>query len=366
MEHIDVAVIGGGQSGLATAHALLRRGLQPVVLEASGQAAGSWPRYYDSLTLFSPARYSSLPGMPFPGADRDRYPHRDEVVAYLTAYADRLDADIRTGQCVTSVRRNGSAFEVVLEGGGRLTARAVVAASGTFGRPHRPALPGLEGFTGHVLHAADYRSPAPFTGGGRPVVVGAGNSAVQIAAELAATARVTLATRGPVKFAAQRILGRDLHFWTARTGLDIAPLWPAPAASAGAAGPRRRPLPRRPGRRTTRPATAVHRRRRDQAHLAGRRVGGGRRARARHRLPPRPALPHRPRRRPGRRREPSAPRGPRHQRAGAGVRRAGVAAQPLVELAARGGTGRGADRPAPGRPPRAGDEPPMLVRRVST
>ncbi|MBK3585507.1 NAD(P)/FAD-dependent oxidoreductase [Streptomyces sp. MBT57] len=223
MEHIDVAVIGGGQSGLATAHTLLRHGLRPVVLEASGSTAGSWPRYYDSLTLFSPARYSSLPGMPFPGADRDRYPHRDEVVAYLTAYADRLDAGIRTGRRVTSVRRNGSAFEVVLEGGGRLTTRAVVAASGTFGRPHRPALPGLEEFTGQVLHVADYRSPAPFTGR-RVAVVGAGNSAVQIATELASTARVTLATRGPVKFAAQHILGRDLHFWTARTGLDTAPL----------------------------------------------------------------------------------------------------------------------------------------------
>ncbi|MFJ6514077.1 flavin-containing monooxygenase [Streptomyces sp. NPDC091406] len=216
MEYIDVAVIGGGQSGLAAAHALLGRGLRPVVLEAAGRAAGAWPHYYDSLTLFSPARYSSLPGMPFPGADGDRYPHRDEVVAYLTAYADRLDADIRTAQRVTSVRRAGSAFEVVLEGGGRLRARAVIAA-------HRPALPGLAEFTGQVLHAAEYRSPVPFTGG-RLVVVGAGNSAVQIAAELAGTARVTLATRGPVQFAAQRILGRDLHFWTARTGLDIAPL----------------------------------------------------------------------------------------------------------------------------------------------
>ncbi|GHG12498.1 hypothetical protein GCM10017667_52430 [Streptomyces filamentosus] len=228
MEHIDVAVIdvaviGGGQSGLATVHALLRRGLRPVVLEASDRAAGSWPRYYDSLTLFSPARYSSLPGMPFPGADRDRYPHRDEVVAYLTAYADRLDAEIRTNCRVTAVRRAGEAFEVELEGGGRLSGRAVVAASGTFGRPHRPALPGLEGYAGQVLHAADYRSPAPFTGR-RVVVVGAGNSAVQIAAELAAAARVTLATRALVKFAAQRILGRDLHFWTARTGLDAAPL----------------------------------------------------------------------------------------------------------------------------------------------
>ncbi|MGC5411475.1 NAD(P)-binding domain-containing protein, partial [Streptomyces sp. DT225] len=121
------------------------------------------------------------------------------------------------------MRRAGSVFEVVLEGGGRLGARAVVAASGTFGRPYRPALPGLAEFTGQVLHAADYRSPTPFAGG-RLVVVGAGNSAVQIAAELAETARVTLATRGPVKFASQRILGRDLHFWTARTGLDTAPL----------------------------------------------------------------------------------------------------------------------------------------------
>ncbi|OSP40488.1 FAD-dependent oxidoreductase, partial [Streptomyces sp. 13-12-16] len=97
MERTDVAVIGGGQSGLAVAHALLRRGLRPVVLEASDRAAGSWPHYYDSLTLFSPARHSSPPGMPFPGADRDRHPHRDEVVAHLTTCADRLDAEIRTG-----------------------------------------------------------------------------------------------------------------------------------------------------------------------------------------------------------------------------------------------------------------------------
>ncbi|WP_326655134.1 flavin-containing monooxygenase [Streptomyces sp. NBC_01750] len=104
-----------------------------------------------------------------------------------------------------------------------MAARAVVAASGTFGRPHRPTLPGLEGFTGTVLHAAEYRSTAPFAGQ-RIVVVGAGNSAVQIAVELATVARVTLAGRHPVKFAPQQILGRDLHFWLRRTGLDTAPL----------------------------------------------------------------------------------------------------------------------------------------------
>ncbi|MFJ5728938.1 flavin-containing monooxygenase [Streptomyces paradoxus] len=223
MEHVEAVVIGGGQSGLAATHGLLRQGVTPVVLEASDRAAGSWPRYYESLTLFSPARYSSLPELPFPGGDPDRYPHRDEVVAYLTAYAARLDADVRTGRRVAAVRRRGEGFEVELGGGGLLATRVAVAASGTFGRPHRPRLPGLDGFTGTVLHAADYRSPGRFAGQ-RVVVVGAGNSAVQIAAELARTARVTLASRAPVKFAAQRVLGRDLHFWLTRSGLDTAPL----------------------------------------------------------------------------------------------------------------------------------------------
>ncbi|MFI1865468.1 flavin-containing monooxygenase [Streptomyces jumonjinensis] len=222
MERVDVVVIGGGQAGLASARALVRQGLEPVVLEASDRPAGSWPRYYDSLTLFSPARYSALPGVPFPG-DPDRYPHRDEVVAYLTDYAARLDADLRTGCRVRAVHGTGHGFEVETGTGDRLAARAVVAASGSFGRPHRPDLPGLDTFTGTVLHAADYRDPAAFAGQ-RVIVVGAGNSAVQIAAELATAARVTLATRGPIRYAPQRILGRDLHFWLTRTGIDRAPL----------------------------------------------------------------------------------------------------------------------------------------------
>ncbi|MFG3024827.1 flavin-containing monooxygenase [Streptomyces sp. NPDC048254] len=163
VEQVDVVVIGGGQSGLATAYALRRRGLEPVVLEASEEAAGSWPRYYDSLTLFSPAGYSSLPGLPF-GGDPDRYPHRDEVVAYLLRYASHLDAEIRTRTRVHEVRLGDGAFTVGLEGGRWLTARAVVAATGSFGSPHRPALPGLDGFTGTVLHAAGYHVPEGFAG----------------------------------------------------------------------------------------------------------------------------------------------------------------------------------------------------------
>jgi putative flavoprotein involved in K+ transport len=99
----------------------------------------------------------------------------------------------------------------------------VIAATGGFGTPHRPALPGLDGFAGDVRHAAEYRNPDAYAGL-RVVIVGGGNSAVQIAAELAGVARVSITTRSPLKFARQRPLGRDLHWWLTRSGLDTAPL----------------------------------------------------------------------------------------------------------------------------------------------
>lgn len=82
MTDVDALVIGGGQAGWATAHAFTRAGRTATVLEAGTEPVGSWPAYYDSLTLFSPARYSSLPGLAFPG-DPEHYPHRDEVIDYL-------------------------------------------------------------------------------------------------------------------------------------------------------------------------------------------------------------------------------------------------------------------------------------------
>ncbi|MFE2864880.1 flavin-containing monooxygenase [Embleya sp. NPDC059259] len=224
MESADLVIVGGGQSGLSTAHTARRLGLAPVVLEAGPEAVGSWPHYYDSLTLFSPARFSGLPGTPFTG-DPDRYPTRDEVVAYLRAYAAGLDADIRTDTRATTITRekDGGGLVVETEAGSSLHTPFVVAATGGFGRPHIPALPGLDVFDGEVLHASRYRDPKDFAGM-RVAVVGGGNSAVQIAVDLADTARVSLATRGPLKWARQRVLGKDLHWWLKRTGLDIAPL----------------------------------------------------------------------------------------------------------------------------------------------
>ncbi|WP_232661443.1 flavin-containing monooxygenase [Pseudonocardia sp. TRM90224] len=223
MSHHDAIVIGAGQSGLAAAHALRAARLSPLVLEAGPEPTGSWPHYYDSLTLFSPARYSELPGMAFPG-DPNRYPHRDEVIDYLRRYADRLDTDIQTGQRVRAVTRVAGLFTVDTDEQ-RFTAPIVIAATGGFGNPYRPTLPGLDQFTGHVLHVSQYRNPDRYADQ-RVVVVGAGNSAAQVGVELAGHAHVTLGTRAPIKYAPQTILGRDMHWWATTLGFDHLPIGP--------------------------------------------------------------------------------------------------------------------------------------------
>lgn len=223
VESVDLVIVGAGQSGLASAFAARAAGVSAVVLEASATPAGSWPRYYDSLRLFSPARYSSLPGRPLPG-DPDRYPTRDEIAGYLQDYASQFGDTICLGERVESVvRASDGCLDVATTSGSELHARTVIAASGSFGSPHRPPLTGLDRFPGSVLHAADYDAPERFAGK-RVVVVGAGNSAVQIAVELAEVAKTTLATRAQVKWVEQRPFGRDIHWWLKTTRLDTAPL----------------------------------------------------------------------------------------------------------------------------------------------
>ncbi|WP_433685370.1 flavin-containing monooxygenase [Nocardia sp. CA-119907] len=218
----DAIVIGGGQSGLAATHHLRQRGLTVAVVEAGAEPVGSWPQYYDSLTLFSPAKYSALPGLSFSG-DPDRYPRRDEVVDYLRSYAAQLDADIHTNSRVDAVDHDGHVFAAHTVTGATFRAPRLIAATGSFGTPRAPRLPGQDQFTGNILHVSNYRTPAEFAGQ-HVIVVGAGNSAVQIAAELADHATTTLASRNPVKFLPQRPLGRDVHFWFTITGFDTLPI----------------------------------------------------------------------------------------------------------------------------------------------
>ncbi|KKC47763.1 monooxygenase [Paenibacillus sp. D9] len=233
-EKLDTIVIGGGQAGLASGYHLQKKGLQFLILDASDEAGGSWPRYYDSLKLFSPARFSSMPGMKFPG-DPDGYPKRDEVIRYLQDYRAKFQLPVRTNQRVVSVERDGEGFTVRTMAGDTYRARTIINATGSFHNPYTPVVPGKEAFQGCTLHSSEYRNPEPFRNQ-RVVVVGRGNSAVQIGVELADASKTSLAVLRPVQFMKSRLLGQDVHFWIKLIGFDTFPFWrfgkTAPSSSA--------------------------------------------------------------------------------------------------------------------------------------
>ena len=214
----EAIIIGAGQAGLATGYYLQQARLPFLILEAGDKAGGSWPHFYDSLLLNTPARYSALPAFPFPGHP-DHYPSKDEAAVYLQDYAAHFRLPIVTRSRVTKVERSGRRFHLVTGGKEHYETRTVVAATGFFGQPYVPDLPGQAQYRGQRLHMAAYHSPEPFRGQ-RLVIVGGGNAAVQIGMELAQVAQVTLATRDPIRYIPQHVLGKDVHFWLNVTGLD--------------------------------------------------------------------------------------------------------------------------------------------------
>lgn len=213
---LDVLVIGAGQAGLAIAYHLRRAGLRFLVVDAATELGAAWRDRWDSLTLFTPARYDALPGRAFPAA-ADTYPTKDQVADYLRSYAAAYELPVLLGTRVTSLRRDGHRF-VAQTTQGLLRARQVVVATGPFQVPVIPALGAGIADSVTQLHSAAYRNPAEIPAG--PVlVVGAGNSGRQIALELAATHDVTLAVGTRSLQLPQRVLGRDLFWWLTALGV---------------------------------------------------------------------------------------------------------------------------------------------------
>ncbi|MEU8700453.1 ArsO family NAD(P)H-dependent flavin-containing monooxygenase [Streptomyces sp. NPDC048680] len=206
----DVVVIGGGQAGLAAGYHLRRKKLDFVILDAQDTPGGAWQHTWDSLHLFSPAAFSSLPGRPMPARPGQEYPGAGHVVEYLSDYEQRYDLPVHRPVRGRQVRRDGDRLRVETDKG-VWSARAVVSATGTWWRPFLPAVPGRNDFTGRQLHTTGYRRPSDFAGR-RVVVVGGGNSGAQIAADLAAHEGVDLtwATQRPPRFLADDIDGRAL------------------------------------------------------------------------------------------------------------------------------------------------------------
>ena len=215
-DHHDVVVIGGGQAGLAISYFLTRQDRDFTVFEAANEPAAAWRQRWDSLKLFTPARYSSLPGLAFPGRP-DSYPGRDDVIAYLIDYAKRFELPVELNSRVHSLRRENGSYLVRLDDR-TCTANQVVVATGPFQRPLVPAL--AEQLDSEVvqLHSTGYRSPHDIPDG-TVLVVGGGNTGFQIAAELSASHEVHLSIGSRQKPLPQRILGRDLFWYLETTGL---------------------------------------------------------------------------------------------------------------------------------------------------
>jgi cation diffusion facilitator CzcD-associated flavoprotein CzcO len=209
MELHTVIVVGAGPAGLATAARLRRAGVRTVVLERADAVGASWRGRYDRLRLNSPRWYSTLPG----GAWRPGtavFPSRDDVVDHLETYAAQERLDIRFGVSVATIDRDAGAW-VVETSAGDLRGDHVVVATGHAGVPHVPAWPGRERFAGLLLHAATYRSAAPYRG--RDVlVVGAGSTGAEIAHDLVdgGAARVRLAVRTPPNIMLRAPIGAPL------------------------------------------------------------------------------------------------------------------------------------------------------------
>ena len=215
-DQYEVVIVGGGQAGLALGYFLGQQGRRFTILEAAEEPAAAWRKRWESLKLFTPARYDALPGLAFP-ADPDRYPGRDEVAAYLTDYARRFDLPVELDSRVRAIRKTDTTYLVELDDR-TYEADQVVVATGPFQEPLVPAI--AERLDSDVvqLHSSAYRTPESIREG--PVlVVGGGNTGFQIAEELSASREVHLSIGSRQTPLPQRILGRDLFWYLEASGL---------------------------------------------------------------------------------------------------------------------------------------------------
>ena len=208
-EHLETVVIGGGQAGLSVGYHLMRRDRPFVILDANQRIGDAWRNRWDSLRLFTPARYDGLAGMPFP-APTHSFPTKDQVADYLEAYAARFELPVRTGVRVDRLSRNGDRF-VVATSHERFEAEHVVVAMATFQVPRVPAFAPQLHPSVVQLHAGNYRNPSQLQEGG-VLVVGAGNSGAEIALEAASGHLTWLAGKesGHVPFRIEGAAARHL------------------------------------------------------------------------------------------------------------------------------------------------------------
>ncbi len=216
--YADTIVIGGGQTGLTVGYELAKRKVDFVILDASERVGDAWRKRWDSLLLFTPARYNGLPGKTFP-AKGDQYITKDELAAYLESYAEENDLPVRSNCRVTRLSFDGDTYVAETAGVGVLRSANVVVAMSDYQVPYVPDFaPDLDPDI-IQMHSSQYQRPSQLAEG--PVlVVGFGNSGADIGLELSKT-RPTYLSGDPsvvIPFRIEPWLGRNVGVRLIRFG----------------------------------------------------------------------------------------------------------------------------------------------------
>lgn len=210
-KNIDVLVIGAGQAGLSIGYYLKQSNFSFILIDSSNRIGDVWRNRYDSLTLFSPRNYSSLPGLSLSG-DPKGYASKDEFANYLEIYAQTFRIPVRLKTVVQSVKKIDNSKFKVLTTNGEFLAEKIVVATGPFQKPFIPEI--QENLSNKVfqVHSSRYKKPSQLPTG-NVLVIGGGNSGAQIATELSQTRKVYLSTGHKIVFVPRNIFGRSIFWW---------------------------------------------------------------------------------------------------------------------------------------------------------
>ncbi|MFP3378378.1 NAD(P)/FAD-dependent oxidoreductase [Bacillus sp. SIMBA_069] len=213
---LDVIIIGAGQAGLTMGYYLKQEGYNFLLLEAGNRIGDSWRNRYDSLQLFTPREYSSLPGMIVKG-EGNGFPHKDEMATYLEEYARYFKLPVQLQTEVLKIKKEKEIFKLHTPTE-ILQAKKVVIATGGFQQPYIPSF--SQHLSSHVfqIHSSRYKSPSQIPKG-NVLVVGGGNSGMQIAVELAKTHEVTMSISHPLTFLPLRLFRKSIFYWLEKLGL---------------------------------------------------------------------------------------------------------------------------------------------------
>jgi putative flavoprotein involved in K+ transport len=212
----DVLVIGAGQAGLAMGYFLKQTKLKFLILDKGNEIGESWKNRYDSLTLFTPRSYSSLPGLSLIGEEK-QYPTKDEISNYLSLYANTFLLPIQLNTFITRLDRADGYF-LLSTNQGDYKCKNVIVATGPFHEPFIPKFSHLLSDKVLQLHSSKYKNPSQLLEG-TTLVVGGGNSGAQIAVEISDDREVYLSVSQQVKFLPQDIGNKSIFWWFDKLGV---------------------------------------------------------------------------------------------------------------------------------------------------